>query len=95
MSASGTPGLRDFLRDYPLMAIRPSAEGHLRLKGRFVFVAHHAKEGEIQDSFTLQIDLPKAFPKDLPKVRETEGRIPRTGDYHVNPDGMQKSKQFR
>jgi hypothetical protein len=84
MSASGTLGLREFLRDYPLMAIRPSAEAHLRLKGRFMFVAHHAKEGEVQDSFALQIDVPKAFPKDLPKVIEIGGKIPPTGDYHVN-----------
>jgi len=87
MAESGTPGLREFLRDYPLMAIRPSAEGYLRLKGRFVFLAKHAKEGEIEDSFALQIDVPKAFPKDLPEVRETEGRIPRTGDYHIYSDG--------
>jgi len=87
MLATETPGLREFLRDYPLMAIRPSAGVHLRLKGHFVFVAHHAKEREIKDSFALQIDVPKAFPRDLPKVTETDGRIPRTGDFHVNPDG--------
>jgi hypothetical protein len=87
MSANGTPGLREFLRDYPLMALRPSADEHLRLKGRFVFLAHHAKEGEISDSFALQIDVPKAFPKDLPKVIETDGRIPRTGDFHIYSDG--------
>jgi|SRR5882724_2376444 len=87
MAAVETSGLREFLRDYPQMAIRPAAGEHLRLKGRFVFVAHHAKEGEVQDSFALQIDVPKSFPKDLPKVRETDGKIPRTGDYHVNSDG--------
>jgi hypothetical protein len=87
MLASGTPELRKFLHDYPLMAIRPSVEVHLRLKGRFAFMARHAKEGEIQDSFALQIDVPKAFPKDLPKVVETEGRIPRTGDFHIYSDG--------
>ena len=87
MSANGTPGLSDFLRDYPMMAIRPSAAAHLRLKGRFAFLANHAEEGEIQDSFALQIDVPKAFPKDLPQVTETDGRIPRTGDFHIYSDG--------
>jgi len=87
MSASGTPGLREFLRDYPLMAIRPSADKHLRLKGRFAFVARHTKEGEVRDSFALQIDIPKAFPKDLPKVVEIDGRIPRIGDFHIYSDG--------
>ena len=87
MAVIETPGLREFLRDYPQMAIRPVTREPLRLKGRFVFVACHAKEGTIQDSFALQIDVPNAFPKDLPKVREVDGKIPRTGDYHVNPDG--------
>ena len=87
MGASETPGLREFLRDYPLMAIRPSAETHLRLKGRFVFLANHATEGEIQESFALQIDVPKSFPNDLPRVKEIGGRIPHVGEYHVNRGG--------
>ena len=81
------PGLREFLRDYPLMAIRPGAGVHLRLKGRFAFVACHATAGEVYDSYALEIDVPKAFPRDLPEVRETEGRIPRTGDFHIYTDG--------
>lgn len=88
MAEAEIPGLREFLRDYPQMAIRPAADQHLRLKGRFAFVAHHAKEGEIRDSFALQIDVSKAFPRDLPKVIETDGRIPRTGDFHIYSDGM-------
>jgi hypothetical protein len=87
MAAVETPGMREFLRDYPLMAIRPSAGQNLRLKGQFVFAAHHAKQGGIQDSFALEIIVPKEFPRDLPKVTETGGKIPRNGDYHVNPDG--------
>lgn len=84
MAVVETPGLREFLRNYPKMAIRPSAGEHLRLKGSFEFVAHHAKEGEIQDSFALEIIVPSAFPKALPSATETGGKIPRTGDYHVN-----------
>lgn len=80
-------GLREFLRDYPQMAVRPSGGQDLRLKGQFVFAAHHPTEGDVQDCFVLEISVPAAFPRDLPKVTETGGRIPRTGDYHVNPDG--------
>lgn len=87
MAAVETPGLREFLRDYPQMAIRPSAGQSLRLKGLFNFAAHHAKEGDIQDSFALEIIVPNGFPRGLPKVTETGGKIPRSGDYHVNPDG--------
>lgn len=85
MAVVETPGLREFLRDYPQMAIRPSAGQNLRLKGQFVFAAHHAKEGDIQDAFALEIIVPIGFPKELPRVTETGGRIPRSGEYHVNP----------
>lgn len=84
MPAIETPGLREFLRDYPQMAIRPTAGGCLRLKGSFEFAAHHTKEGDIQDSFALEIIFPSGFPRKLPCVTETGGRIPRTGEYHVN-----------
>lgn len=79
-----TPGLREFLRDYPKMAIRPSSGESLRLKGTFEFAAHHAKVGNLQDSFVLDIVVPRSFPKRLPSVIETGGKIPRTGEYHVN-----------
>lgn len=87
MRAGETPGLREFLRGYPEMAIRPSAGQDLRLKGRLGFMAHHAKEGDIQDSFALEIIVPSTFPKSLPTVIETGGKIPRTGEFHVNLDG--------
>jgi hypothetical protein len=85
MAVVETPGLREFLRSYPKMAIRPSSGGDLRLKGSFEFAAHHAKEGDIQDWFALEIIVPNSFPKELPRVTETGWRIPRTGEYHVNP----------
>jgi len=69
------------------MAIRPAREVHLRLTGRFAFVACHPAEGEVRDCFALQIDVPEAFPKDLPNVKEIEGRIPPLAAYHINPDG--------
>jgi hypothetical protein len=84
MAVVETPGLRDFLRSYPRMAIRPSTGDSLRLKGSFEFAAHHAKEGDLQDSFALEIIVPCAFPKALPNVTETGGKILRTGEYHVN-----------
>jgi len=84
MAIVETPGLREFLHSYPKMAIRPSTGANLRLKGRFEFVAHHATEGSIQDDFALEIIVPREFPKTLPRVIETEGKIPRTGEYHIN-----------
>lgn len=84
MAAIETPGLREFLRNHPKMAIRPSVAEGLRLKGHFEFIAQHVKEGEIQDSFELEIIVPSAFPKALPNITETVGKIPRIEEFHVN-----------
>lgn len=87
MGFSQISGLTEFLVDYPLMVARPSTDGTLIIKGCFAFDAEHAVAGKIQDSFTLEIRIPKVFPNALPNVKETEGRIPRTVDFHVNLDG--------
>lgn len=79
--------LRQFLLDYPKMAVRPSLGSHLRLKGSFEFIGAHRAHGLVKDAFSLQIDVPAAFPRKLPEVKEIGDRIPRTGDFHVNSDG--------
>jgi hypothetical protein len=78
------PSLDEFLRLYPLMAIRPHKGEGLLLKGRFTFSAESPTRGRIEDEFALQITVPNSFPRELPQVTETGGRIPRTGTYHVN-----------
>lgn len=78
--------MREFIRDYNLMAIRPRAGKTPLLRGRFDFHAHHPELGEIEDSFDLEIDVPEAFPKRLPVVTETANKIPRKQAFHVNPD---------
>lgn len=42
---------------------------------------------EVIDRFQVRIELPRWYPRDLPIVRETGGRIPWTDDRHINPDG--------
>ena len=80
-------GLDAFLQAFPSMAIRPSPKGSIRVKGKFVFTAYHESCGQITDSFELEIVIPNRFPRELPVVVETAGRIPRLGEFHVNPDG--------
>ncbi len=80
------PGLRAFLKDYPHMSIRPASFPGLVIRGPFHFTARHEGKPEITDSFDLRIAVPPAFPCDLPKVTELAKRIPRNGDFHVNPD---------
>lgn len=78
------PGLDEFRRDYPLMALRPRAGDRRIIKGQFRFIAVHAEAGKVEDSFDLDIHVPRAFPRELPKVVEIGGRIPRTGGFHIN-----------
>lgn len=39
------------------------------------------------DRFGIEIRLPDDYPESIPKVTETEDRIPKTVDYHFMPDG--------
>jgi hypothetical protein len=78
--------MRDFIRDYKLMAIRPRRGKAPLLKGRFDFHAHHPQLGEVEDSFDIEIDVPETFPKALPVVTETAKKIPRDQAFHVNSD---------
>lgn len=81
-------GLREFLQDYPRMAIRPAPAGSsVTLSGIFDFSAKSNNGDEITDSYSLRILVPSAFPRSLPEVTETGNRIPRNGEHHVNPDG--------
>jgi len=40
-------------------------------------------DGEVLDRYSLEIEFPPGYPDSLPIVRETEGRIPRTKDFHI------------
>lgn len=44
-------------------------------------------ENEIEDSYNIAIQVHNSFPKIVPKVEDVEGKIPRDGHFHVNPDG--------
>ncbi len=79
------PGLGEFLADYPLMTFRPRAGRPPILRGRFAFTATHREAGDVRDEFDLEIEIPPAFPREVPRVIETGGRIPKEADSHVNP----------
>jgi hypothetical protein len=83
-ASSSIPGLGQFLADYPLMTFRPRTGKPPLLRGRFAFTARHREAREIEDAFDLEIEIPVAFPREVPLVTEIAGRIPREADYHVN-----------
>ncbi len=81
-----TGQIRAFIDLHPGMALRPAGGGALNLVGTLRFSATSDKYPTITDAFQLRISVPPAFPRELPQVFETGGRIPKGGDYHVNPD---------
>lgn len=80
-------GVDQFLRDYPGMSTAPCQDTGVCLGGKFEFVANRPGHDEIRDSYKLKIFVPKNFPLALPRVEETEGKIPRDGRFHINADG--------
>ena len=79
--------LNQFLDDYPGMSTTPCLDSSMCLRGKFRFKASVSGNNEIEDSYTLEIIVPGNFPHSIPKVKETGGKIPRDGNFHVNPDG--------
>ncbi len=81
-------GCSDFLEGYPEMALEPTGSGGIRLSGLFRFSASCPREGTtITDQFQIAIEVPRVFPREIPVVFETGGRIPRSPEFHVNADG--------
>jgi len=78
--------LEEFLQNYPQMRLEPSRSAQIILSGTFAFRASFSCSSIIADKYKLKIVVPKSFPKDIPFVFETDNKIPRDGNHHVNPD---------
>lgn len=73
--------LEEIANRYPnLHASMESVSGEITLRGKFPVV----HEGQEVDCFYIEIDIPPDFPETWPRVWETNGRIPRTLERHVN-----------
>lgn len=77
-------GLEELLVAHPGLAIRPRAGGELLIAGEFRFLAR-SNGTEIEDSYRIEMTVSSDFPRELPRVKETGGRIPL--DFHHYPDG--------
>jgi len=87
MRAKVLNSLSQFLDDYPSMSTAPYSNTGVCLRGTFRFNANISGSEEIIDSYKLEIIVPEKYPQALPKVKETGGKIPRNGEFHVNSDG--------
>lgn len=76
-----------FLEQHPEMSIVPSNSEWVIIEGEFCFSATYFQDKEIKDSFRLKIEIPMFFPKEVPRVTEIGGRIPRNSDSHVLNNG--------
>ncbi|TKS61675.1 MAG: hypothetical protein EWM72_00423 [Nitrospira sp.] len=87
MSRYDALGLDRFLCRYRGMDVCPVNGVTLHIEGLFDFTAKSTDHDEITDAFRLRILVPDKFPRYIPLVDELDGRIPRWGAYHINPDG--------
>lgn len=78
--------LESFLKRHPEMSIVPSNYEGTIIEGEFFFSATYLQDKQINDSFRLKIEIPKFFPKEIPRVTEIGGKIPRHIDFHVFSD---------
>lgn len=78
-----TWGLNEVLSEFPGLRIRLQNNCVL-LAGELDFRAEYTGYGVIEDSYRVTITIPMTFPRQLPTVRVTDSRIPRT--FHTNPD---------
>lgn len=80
-----TIGLSAFLSSNPEMVIAPYESDELVLEGIFRFRAQCPPGPTLSDFYHLEICIPKNFPAEIPTVKELDEKIPRDGEFHVNP----------
>jgi len=78
-------GVDDLLTAYGDLRIVPVPDGPTKITGILSFEASAQDRGTIRDAYGLEIAVPDNFPRSLPAVTETAGRIPKS--FHMNPDG--------
>lgn len=63
-------------------------DGDIVISGSYL-LSHEISSGHQQnyEAFDIKITVPADFPKTLPTVYETAGRIPRDADNHINENG--------
>ncbi len=68
-------------RAYPTLHFYPN-DRQVTIRGGFPVTLN----GSVLDRYQIEIIVPAAYPRSLPEVRETGGRIPRIADRHIGSD---------
>ena len=74
----------DLEEHYPTLHVSINEGNTVHVSGLYPV---HDADGKPIDQYEIRLDLPFDYPKSLPSVYETGGRIPWTAGRHVNPDG--------
>src|SRR5690554_4559133 len=80
-------GLEEFLSETPSMRLTGMNDEELVLEGTYEINAIVDGWNHIHDSFALKMVVNRRYPRVIPKVYETEGKIPPKSEHHINPDG--------
>lgn len=78
-------GVDELLGKFAELRILPSREEGLKIGGELRFRVIGPGGLEIEDCYSIELKVPPRFPKDVPTVLETGGRIPRA--WHKLTDG--------
>ena len=65
---------------YPGLRLLTTRNGNIEIGGTLSFTAAMPGLAAIQNDYRIQLSVPEAFPKAIPTVWETSGRIPH--DFH-------------
>ena len=77
--------VEELLCKYPGLRLRPVAASQVIIAGALMFDAEAPGKERIEDEYEVEIAIPEQFPKWIPTVRETRGRIPPR--FHKLDDG--------
>ncbi len=69
-------GVTSLLESQPRLRIRPGYDVGLCIEGLFHLNAEWETHGAVEDDFRVLIVIPPDYPNSLPRVFETQGRIP-------------------
>ena len=81
-------GIDQFLKEHPLMSQCPTkANEPNKLKGLMSFNLVYKNHPTVNEKYEIEITIPPKHSNQLPSFTELGNKIPRSGDYHINPDG--------
>lgn len=69
--------LAEMLALHPGLALMPSRSADVVIEGDLYFRRAGPGGVVIADTYTLSIEVPRTFPRALPRVVETRGKVPR------------------